>query len=93
MFINRRNVFILNLSHVVYEKLRPEVGEKLLKKGISSLKQLSQNKETKDKSDKKPLKLKKKPIVFKPYPVFHYYPIFRNTFSHHVRERHRHFFV
>ena len=78
-------------NSVVYENVRPEVGEKLLKQGITSLKQLSKKKDKKVK--KKKIKPKKTPIIFKPYPVYHYIPIYRNTFSHHATERHRHFFL
>ena len=94
-----RNNFGCNFKFSVYQKLRPEIGEKLLEQGITSLEQLS----TKDKPKKvekvsvvksvqKVVAPKKKPIVFHPVPVYHYIPYFRHTFSHHTTQRHRHYF-
>ena len=88
-----------NLKFLVYQKIRPEVGEKLLKQGITSIDQLGKKDKPKKiekvsvvKNVQKVVLPKKKPIVFHPIPIYHYVPYFRHTFSHHTTQRHRHYF-
>ena len=88
-----------NSKFLVYQKIRPEIGEKLLKQGITNIEQLGKKEKTKKiekvsvvKNVQKVVLPKKKPIVFHPIPIYHYIPYFRHTFSHHTTQRHRHFF-
>merc|ERR1711879_335482 len=81
---------------IVYQNLRPEIGEKLLQQGITSLDQLSQRKNPPKETiierkifQKSPIKPKR---VIYPVPVYHYVPYFRHSVSHHINENHRHYF-
>ena len=99
--VNKRNLESLNgykfrSITLVYQNLRPEIGEKLLQQGITSLDQLSQRKNPPKETiierkivQKTPIKPKR---VIYPVPVYHYVPYFRHSVSHHINENHRHYF-
>ena len=99
--VNKRNLESFNgykfrSITLVYQNLRPEIGEKLLQQGITSLDQLSQRKKPPKETiiernivQKSPIKPKR---VIYPFPVYHYVPYFRHSVSHHINENHRHYF-
>ena len=98
--INHSSIhFIRYVLLIVYQNLRPEIGEKLLQQGITSLDQLSEKK--KSKPFKKTLAetkvaisapIRPKRLTYFPVPVYHYVPFYRHSVSHHINENHRHYF-
>ena len=87
-------------DHGLYN-IRPELKENLLKQGITSLEEagyLENERKTQQESKaliaEEKLAVVKPPrrIIFHPVPVYRYVPYWRHSVSHHVSERHRHFF-
>ena len=80
--------------------IRPELKESLLKQGVRSLEEaghLQQERKTKESKavieEQKVLAVKpRREIVFQPVPVVHYIPYWRHSASHHLSERHTHYF-
>ena len=86
-------------DHGLYN-IRPELKENLLKQGITSLEEAGylenerKNKESEAVIGEKKLDVVKpaRGIFYQPVPVYRYVPYWRHSVSHHVSERHRHFF-
>ena len=87
-------------DHGLYN-IRPELKENLLKQGITSLEEagyLDNARKTQQESKalvaEEKLAVGKPPrrIIFHPVPVYRYVPYWSHSVSHHVSERHRHFF-